>query len=415
VAALDLATPASTRGTVNPPETEIRLARDAEIAGAKALQRDAFGLESVDGHRFTQEEETRVVVRGGRVVSCLNLMHADIGVSGATLRMGGIRLVTTHPEEQNNGYAGSLLRTTLKDLCNAGVGASILFPFSFRYYRKFGFELGGNACHVWCRPNSLPGFRERELCRRATPADTNALAAFDARRARSTSCFLHRSPERWSLLLNAPDLEVNVVPCATGLCGYSVTAEGRDNYGGRIVRVLDLAATERKGWRALLGYAARSGAESIEWNACAEDVAASGLLTSVAPLREGFKPRSIVTVRPMFQFRVVCLESALRAWAAAQSGGAYRLAIKVQDDLLERNQRSWTLVGNGDWTEVRPARPGDPYLEADIRVFSQLFCGFLSAGDAISQGLVKCSPAAEEAAEELFPGGQTFIPELDRF
>ncbi len=415
MAALDLATPAPTRGTVNPPELEIRLARDTEVAGAKALQRDAFGPESVDGHRFTQEQETRVVVRGSRVVSCLNLMHADIGVSGATLRMGGIRLVATHPEEQNNGHAGSLLRSTLKDLCAAGVGASILFPFSFRYYRKFGFELGGNACHVWCRPNSLPSFREREHCRRATPADANALAAFDARRARSTSCFLHRSPERWSVLLSDPGLEVNVVPCSSGICGYAVTEEGRDNYGGRIVRVLDLAANERAGWRALLGYAARSGAESIEWNAAADDVAASGLLASVAPLREGFKPRSIVTVRPMFQFRIVCLESALRAWAAAQTGSSCRLAIKVQDELLEKNHRAWTLVGNGEWTEVRPARTGDPYLETDIRVFSQLFCGFLSAGDAISQGLVKCSPAAEEAAEELFPGGQTFIPELDRF
>jgi predicted acetyltransferase len=415
VAALDLATPAATRGTAKPPELEIRLARDAEIANARALQRDAFGPESVDGKRFTQEQETRVVVRGGRVVSCLNLMHADIGVSGATLRMGGIRHVTTHPEEQNLGHAGSLLRTTLKELCNAGVGASILFPFSFRYYRKFGFELGGNACHVWCRPNSLPVFRERDLCRRATPADALALSAFDVRRARTTSCFLLRSPERWNVLLNDPDLEVHVVPCSSGICGYAVTAEGRDSYGGRIVRVLDLSATERRGWRALLGHVARSGAESIEWNAGAEDVAASGLLASVAPLREGFKPRSIVTVRPMFQFRVVCLESALRAWAAAQSGGSYRLAIKVQDDLLERNQRSWTLVGNGDWTEVRPARPGDPYLEADIRVFSQLFCGFLSAGDALSQGLVKCSPAAEETAEQVFPGNPTFIPELDRF
>ena len=69
-----------------------------------------------------------------------------------------------------------------------------------------------------------------------------------------------------------------------------------------------------------------------------------------------------------------------------------------------------------DRVEIRPARPTDPYLDADIRIFSQLFCGYMSPSDAVCQELATCStPAALETADLLFPAGEPFLSELDRF
>ena len=395
---------------------EIRTALPEDQEEAWALQRAAFSLP--DGPlppHPGQQHDLRVVVCSGRVVSCLTLIYAELCVRGAFLPMGGVRHVATHPEEQNRGYASALMRDTLKRLHRQGVSASVLFPFSFRYYRKFGYELGGNHCQFWCRPGCIPVYAEHRECRVAGAADVLPLARFYEERGRHSACGMVRDERRWASLCADPELRV-IVHGHSRLDGYAVTTEGRDSYGGRVLRVLDLTATSPRAWRALLGHLAQAPVESVEWLTCADDLTASGLLRSPAPLREGFKPRGIATVRPMFQFRVVDLESAVRSRRAAFPRGEYRLALRVYDDLLGGDAPALLVRGEEDRVEIERAGPGDPWLEMDVRIFSQIFCGYMSAGEAVSQDLARCSsPEAVEVAEQLFPAGDPFIAELDRF
>jgi predicted acetyltransferase len=401
----------------------VHAAGEAEDLAARALQERAFGTPgNPDLPLPVRAIERRVVVDGELgVLSCLTLLQAEVWVRGARLSMGGIRHVATAPEYQNRGYAGLLLRETLRSLRREGVCASILFPFSFRYYRKFGYELGGNQCHLWCRPGSLPAFAERKTVRPLRPEDAPALAALSARRGERSACTLARDAARWSALLAAPGLRAEgaVAPGSAGqgaLEGYAVLSEGRDAYGGRVLKVLDLAATTLHAWRALTGRLSQAGTDTVEWYASAGDLAASGLLRTTAPLREGFKPRVVATVRPLFQFRLVNLAAALRARLAVFPPGKYSLALQATDDLLPENQAVPAIAATGSGVTVRAARPGDPVLCADIRVLSQLYCGFMAPGEAISQGMARVSsPRAAEIADQLFPAGDPFIPELDRF
>jgi hypothetical protein len=343
------------------------------------------------------------------------MLHTTLSFRGALLPMVGICQVATDPDERNKGFAGELMRRSLREMRERGLYTTALFPFSFRYYRKFGYELGGNHCHFWCRPNCIPAYAEHRLARTPEADDIPALAAFSTERALGLSCCLPRDVKRWAIL--CADANVKVSVCGDGgIEGYMVTSEGRDSYGGRVLRVLELTASTTMGWRCLLGELARAGAESIEWNASDMDLRASGLMRSTAPLREGFKPRAIVTVRPMFQFRVVDVEGALRARAAAFPDGTYRLALRVDDDVLPSNQEPVTVQRSGGSVEVRPARTSDPCLKMDIRTFSQIFCGYLSPAEAVSQGMaVASSSAALVTAEALFPNGEPFLSELDRF
>ena len=400
------------------PAREVREARGDEVQAAWALQREAFNL--TEGSLPLSEpqgrrQELRVVSHAGRVVSCLTLLHTRLSFHGTEIPMGGIRHVATHPEEQNRGYAGELVRDSLQRMSAQGMPLSVLFPFSFRYYRKFGYELGGNHCHFWCRPNCIPAYTERRLTRRATPEDLEPLFDYCARRAAARTCSLPRHPLHWQAL--AGDPRVRLTLYGEGVMeGYLVTEETRDSYGGRVMKVLEVAASSRRAWRALLGTLAQAQVESIEWNASAEDLQASGLLRSAAPLREGFKPRAIVTVRPMFQIRVTNVAEALQARAAGFPVGPYRLALRIQDDLIRDNNDPVALHATGSGVTVRRARPSDPYLKLDVRSFSQVFCGYLSIADAVSQELAQASsPAALETAELLFPAGDPFLSELDRF
>lgn len=394
----------------------IREALPADRPAALELQRAAFDLPG-DGpppHPGTREE-LRVLVEEDRVVSCLTVIHADLCMHGAQVSMGGIRHVATHPAEQNRGFASALLRNTLLEMRRRGVLTSVLFPFSFRYYRKFGYELGGNYCHFWCRPNCIPAYSERRDCRVTSPADLPHLSRFYSDRIRASACSMARDLERWKKLDQDTELKTLVVG-AGPIGGYALVSEGRDNYGGRILRVLDMDAEGPAAWRALLGHLSQFNGESVEWHARSTDLAASGLLRSPAPLREGYKPRGIATVRPMFQLRVIDVEAAVAARINTFPADRYRLALRIRDELLPENGRAITVRCQGHGPSIRPARADDPALEADIQVFSQIYCGYMSASEAVSQGLAQCSsPAALEAADALFRCGDPFISELDRF
>jgi predicted acetyltransferase len=397
-------------------QLEVRDALPADRAPAWCLQRTAFSLPP-DGPPPHPgfDQELRVLVRGQRVLSCLTLVQARLWVRGAAVLMAGIRHVATDPDEQNRGYASALVRDTLQQAARRGIAGSVLFPFSFRYYRKFGYELGGNHCHFWCRPNCIPAYLEREGCRVAAPADAGRLARFQKASLSRATCAVERDTARWTDLCQDPRYKI-VVHENGVLGGYAVLDETRDSYGGRVVRVLDLVAENPAGWRGLLGHLSQLPVESVEWYASAAALASSGLMRSPAPLREGFKPRGIATIRPMFQFRVVDLESALRSAGATFPAGDYRLALRVRDDLLPQNERPLAIERAGDRLQVRAAAASDPSLELDIRLFSQVFCGYLSPSEAASQGLCQAStPEALETAERLFPAGEPFIPELDRF
>jgi len=399
-----------------PPALELRDVLPEERRQAWELQLEAFNLSEGGPHPHPGHgEELKVAVREGRVVSCLTLLHADVWMSGVRLPMGGVRHVATHPEEQGKGYASALLRATLQDLRGRGIPLSMLFPFSFRYYRKFGYELGGNHCHFWCRPNCIPAYEERRSVRRAEPEDVPALACFYAARALHSACSMARDEARWAAVRSTPGLQV-AVHGEGEVDGFAVTAEERDAYGGRVLRVLDLAAGSRTAWRALLGHLSQFNGESVEWLASAADLSESGLLRTPAPLREGFKPRGIATVRPMFQARVVDVAAALQARLPTLGTAHCRLALRVRDELIPENATPLAIEAGAAGAVLVPARPADPTLDLDIQLFSQLYCGYLSPAEAVSQGLATASgPEATELAERLFPAGEPFISELDRF
>jgi predicted acetyltransferase len=402
------------------PPTEIRAARREELEQVLDVRSQAFGMprEHWPPLNSVPEEELRrlrVVVRDGTVVSCLEIKAAQVHVGEAALPMGGVSHVATLTAERNKGYASALMRDTLRTMRSQGLCTSVLFPFSFRYYRKFGYELAGNHCQFWCRPHNLPVFSEHAACRPAVPADIPRLAALYKETARRRSCALVRDEERWRGLLGSPGYRV-IVYDREGVAGYLIARDSQDHYGGCLLALEELCVESSEARRGLLGYLARYSGEAIEWCASCTDLTESGVLRSVAPLREGFKPRGIATVRPMFQFRVVDILAALKARAPVYAGINGELSLLIRDDLVAENQEPIAISSSDGTVQILAGQRTEHLLEGDIRAFSQLFCGYLSPAEAVSQGLLQASsPEALNVAEDFFPRLEPFIPQMDRF
>jgi predicted acetyltransferase len=399
---------------------EIRAAQRDEIDQVLLVRSEAFGLPreawpAADALTDRDLEQVRVLVCGKRVVSCLEIKAAEVIIGDAVLPMGGVCNVATLPSERNKGHASSLMRDTLRTLRSQSLCTSILFPFSFRYYRKFGYELAGNHCQFWCRPHNLPAFSEHRWCRPATREDVADLVRIYTEVSRRRSCALVRSEARWLEILNS-DLFQIVVYDRVDPAGYLIVRDGLDHYGGKLLAVEELSAESSEARRGMIGYLARYTGEAIEWCASSADLTESGVMRSVAPLREGFKPRGIATVRPMFQFRVVDLLMALRARAPVYSEVTGELSLQIRDDHVPENQAPMAISAVDGTVQILAGQRTERWLEADIRAFSQLYCGYVTPAEAVSQGLVQAShPEAVSVAEDFFPPLEPFIPMMDRF
>jgi predicted acetyltransferase len=77
----------------------------------------------------------------GKLVSKLSIRPFHIWVENMKIKMGGIAGVATYPEYRRKGYVKELIKQSLIEMRENGQIISVLHPFSYGFYRKYGWEL----------------------------------------------------------------------------------------------------------------------------------------------------------------------------------------------------------------------------------------------------------------------------------
>lgn len=77
----------------------------------------------------------------GKLVSKLGIRPFHIWVENMKIKMGGIAGVATYPEYRRKGYVKELIKQSLIEMRENGQIISVLHPFSYGFYRKYGWEL----------------------------------------------------------------------------------------------------------------------------------------------------------------------------------------------------------------------------------------------------------------------------------
>jgi predicted acetyltransferase len=399
---------------------EIRAATRADLEQVLTIRSTSFNIAREDWPQPDEIADSdlpylRVVDVDGLVVSCLTVYPSWIFVGSSQVPMGGIGNVATLPSVRNRGYATALMRDTIRSLREWGLSTSVLFPYSFNFYRKFGYELGGNHCQFWSRPGHIPAFRERGHCRPAQPEDADPVQELYENYCSIRSCALVRPPERWSHFLSNNGTRA-VVFDRDAVSGYLLFKEEIDSHGLRVFRVHEIVSSSPDSSRGLIGYLSQFDGDTVEWSTTVTDLAGMGLLCSVAPLREGHKPRGIATVRPMFQFRVIDILEAMKARIPDLKWLEGELSLVIRDEICPDNAEPIAIGCKDGTVQLFQGHRTDYCLEGDIRVFSQLYCGYLSPTEAYSQQLIRFSdPEGLPIADQMFPKFEPFIPDVDRF
>lgn len=278
--------------------------------------------------------------------------------------MGGLGGVACLPARRGRGYAGAGLKASLERMREVGQVTSMLFPFSFEYYQRFGWEWIGLERHYTLPTRILRAVPETENVRAATLEDRPAILGLYTQFAGRYRGCVRRGPKTWAAILDDEEKQYTytyVYEQDGQIEGYLTYRGGKEEK----TELREFLSLTPRAQRALLGLLKRHEmqVEKFHWNAPAED-----------PLWSQRYHWDIETVlRPKTMGRLVDVSGALQAWKPEnEARGAVNLA--VQDECAPWNTGTWRVEFAEREVSVRPTHDA-PHVSLDIQALSQAYFG----------------------------------------
>ena len=393
---------------------DIRLLQPDDMPEHRALMEMAFGQgrvvmappvtpESADPAKDAAPRWG--LYEGGRLLSAVTLCPFEVHWGAETvLSMGGIAGVATMPEARGAGYVDALLRHALETMRDAGQTISALYPFSWSFYQKFGWDAVGERRKVRL---PLGEIRKADAPGRVERVNDNAHAALSdgystfARRYRGA---MTTDSHRWERKLASSDDRIAYV--------YRLAATGeyllwRYDPDGKTGRVREWAVWTAEGHRAMLellrGLATQCEVAEIE-------------VPADSPLGQFVMHWDVETkVQPVFAARIVDVAGAVGR-LPAPVGVAGNARVAVLDSHAPWTAGVWEVSADGTrvHAETVAAGGGEPDMTLTINALSQAFWGTPSLGELRGAGRVDVrDEAAYDFLSALLPG--TAVYTLDFF
>lgn len=345
------------------------------------VRADEFGLESL-----------LVAEMDGQIVSSLLMSPAPVYINEAPVPHAAVGGVGTLPDYRCNGCAGVMMTRCVKSLRDQGIYLSSLWPFSYEYYRKFGWEVGADIRAYTARGGVFADLWEPTGVREAVDDDFGDITEFYDEFAVSFNCLTDRSERWWREIphfrepINQATDWARLIVCEeddriVGYAAYEVTQKEEK----RVLAVQELAFLEPRYRRALLSFLGRLDPErEMVFNSPAED----------SLLLEMPNPRLVeCRVHPSFQFRVIDPERAMGALVVDEEIEG-RLTLSIRDPVFEHGFEFGMEFDEGEVVLSKPEKRH--VLEMDVQTLARLYSGYLGVMDAYVLGMVVCPGSMPE-------------------
>ncbi len=366
-------------------EPVVRPARPEEVTRLASIHSQAW---NVDPPRYEPGEHdlsaSRVLAIGDEVAAVLEIIGREVWFGPDRLGAVGLGGVATAPEHRRRGYCRRLLQEVMKEVRDQGKVLSLLWPFSYAFYRRLGWETGGLQLWVTLPLAALPRDIGRGWTARPVGADSPAdLAVLDdlySRWARRFHGCLVRQPEDWKRRLqHRNERRFTYLVCSpeSGPAGYVTYAFRPLPDDWRQLLVREFVALDGRAHQALLGLLGNhdSQAQRVELVLPPDDL-----------LLHRWPDRTEATVRDGFMLRVVDVKAALegRSYPGAEDG---ELKWRVRDELCPWNDGVFHVAWDRGRCAVRPAPAAASWdLECDAATLSGLYAGKLPPQAALALG-----------------------------
>lgn len=377
----------------------IRTASEKDTKQIKELWAYCFddSSEFIDFYFSTsyKPENTLVYDDKGCVQSCLQLLPYKIQMRGNPVDICYIVGVATWPEYRGKGHVSELLRQAIELMVDRGVYISILLPFQYEFYRRYGWEICYSLLTYKDININIPKIDQSNIQYEKIDINEHAVDLADcyAKFMSQFNGYIARDLNNWLKILKDADLDNGrgyIIKEDSKIKGYILYT-----IQDKALRILEFIYTDAAAKTALLHLALshKGQVNRIFWKAPSTDATYLSMKDSRGYLeKEAFVMGRILDVEKAF------------SGLPADNGS---LNIRVNDSFCCKNHRCFNFFSDGR-ISVQPTKEA-PHAEMTIQTLSQLLWGFLDVDTAIFEGLIKCY--GKDAAKNL----RLMLPEMKTY
>lgn len=318
----------------------------------------------------------------GKLASQVMATPFQVDLFGDQHTMAGIGFVATYPEYRSQGRIDRIMKQLLADCRKEGVTLSYLAPFSYSFYRRYGYELTFERAVYevpameWPDSPKVPGTTRRLLWESAQ----EVLHELYQKAPRH-----HKGG-----LVRAAWWEVFKFPLRKDY-QYAVYYDEQGVPQGYLIYLLEPGLLTIAEWTWLTGDAYRGLNRFVASHKgsvakISYDVGFDGHNLQFLAAN----PMEAYRVRPEMMARVVDVESFLKNSKKVQNLPA-SLAIEIHDDhYAPWNNGIFQLQKQGDTVQVEMVESTElPVLRMTIQHFTQLFMGYLTPETLVTYDFLK--------------------------
>ncbi|RYG72825.1 GNAT family N-acetyltransferase [Lentibacillus lipolyticus] len=352
-----------------------------------------------------REEAKRHIIWGwmpeGELAAKLHLIPLHCYISGKRFAMGGVSSVATWPEYRRQGAVKQLLKHALRYMRQNGQTLSFLHPFSFAFYRKYGWE------HVFTKKEyHIPITRLKRQWDasgyvRRIGEDLDTLQTVYTEYAKRFNGMLDRDAKWWQQRVLKDNWHKAVAYDADG------TAEGYMLYKveNEMVRIQELVSNTMNAQQLLLQFVANhdSMAENVEMNVPEYDN---------LPLMLD-EPRFEQKLKPYFMARIVDVHAFLRQFPFRNASTS--VVLHINDSFLPENNGIYHVRQSETGTNVTHLSMSDGKrcgVQCNAGHLAAMLLGYRRPADLHWAGLIQGNREAVDKLNAMIPDRQPFFPDF---
>ena len=347
----------------------------------------------------------------GKIMSAMTIHPYKILMHGKEVQMAGIGGVVTSPDARSKGLVRQIFIKAFQMMRENNQIYSFLYPFSYGYYRKFGYEYCYFNNHAKIPTMQLMSYPYPSHVKPHEPGDSFApYAKIYELFTKNRNLAFVRGQKEWENILNR-DPYVNLR--FTFLFGHPESPTAYVLYDGQrnaenSLHVKEICFSSPEGLYDVLGFMGRLSPESkyIHWNV------PTGV--DIHSLSDELYDVSVQR-RASGMGRVVDVLAALNNIKAPNRTSSCRghVQINVRDDFLPENTGLYYVEWEGEHLfaqRVKSHINKSADLEITVEALMQLLSGLITPNEAVLRRDTKIY-SKEELLLDLFPHNQLYVME----
>ncbi|WP_128896552.1 GNAT family N-acetyltransferase [Longirhabdus pacifica] len=396
--------------------TTLRIVESHEYKAALELSMYAFQAASMsEEERDTYLERTKqlaevwgVFDEKEQLAAKMNLLDFEVMIAGKAFAMGGVASVSTWPEYRRKGYVAQLLQHGLQEMRNKKQSISMLHPFSFAFYRRYGWETYIEYKQYGMSTQELPKIKQIKgsMERIMKPLDEWAsLNNIYATYIQHYTGMLVRPEPIWKFnVLEDKGLHAAVYRNDAGeQRGYILYKIEKSKFIVDEMIFLDEEAREQL-WKYICQH--DSMVKEIEWSAPIDDY-----FTQLID-----NPRIKQEVKPYFMARIVDVEQFVTQYPFEKTGKSHDITIKIEDDVASWNDHVFDIHisenGVAQIEQVVDVAEQKDIITVSIQSLTSMMMGYQTVDMLTKTNRLQGPKNTIEVLKQVIPSQTTYLSDF---